>query len=110
MVYGLFKHKIKYKGDDEETLNDENKKIDEIYINYCGMPVYYDIKEFSIVTGLRCHPPFNTLPTVTPLKESKASRTPKSASKKGKTLIKLPTKTNKDKEKTNELLAIVGNL
>ncbi|KAF3617719.1 hypothetical protein FXO37_34516 [Capsicum annuum] len=31
MVYGLLKHKIKYKGDDEE-LKDEDKKMDKIWI------------------------------------------------------------------------------
>ena len=32
-------------------------KKDEILINYCGMPVFFCIREFVIVTGLKCHPP-----------------------------------------------------
>ncbi|KAF3634319.1 hypothetical protein FXO37_26560 [Capsicum annuum] len=40
MIYGLLKCKIKYKGDDEE-LKDEDKKMDAIWINYCGMPVVH---------------------------------------------------------------------
>ncbi|KAM3232717.1 hypothetical protein P3L10_018076 [Capsicum annuum] len=31
--------------------------MDEILINYCGMPVYFGLQEFAIVTGLRCHRP-----------------------------------------------------
>ena len=38
-----------------------NKK-DEILINYCGMPIFFDIREFSIVTGLKCHPPVEPIP------------------------------------------------
>ncbi|KAF3633937.1 hypothetical protein FXO37_26779 [Capsicum annuum] len=29
--------------------------MDEIWINYYGMPVYFGLQEFSIVTGLGCH-------------------------------------------------------
>ncbi|KAF3646601.1 hypothetical protein FXO38_19092 [Capsicum annuum] len=28
--------------------------MDKIRINYCGMPIYFSLQEFSIVTGLRC--------------------------------------------------------
>ncbi|KAJ8538769.1 hypothetical protein K7X08_030065 [Anisodus acutangulus] len=40
-------------------------KTDEIWINLYGMPVCFGIKEFVIVTGLRCHAPSQPLPTVT---------------------------------------------
>ncbi|KAF3668147.1 hypothetical protein FXO37_09684 [Capsicum annuum] len=29
--------------------------MDEIWINYCGMPVCFGLQEFAIVMGLRCH-------------------------------------------------------
>ena len=38
-----------------------NKK-DEILINYCGMPVFFGIREFAIVTRLKCHPHVETIP------------------------------------------------
>lgn len=50
MTYGLLNCRIKYKGGEEETLKDKEKKMDEIWINYCGMPVCFDIKGFSTVT------------------------------------------------------------
>ena len=31
--------------------------MDEIWINYCGMPVCFGLQEFSIVMGLRFHRP-----------------------------------------------------
>ncbi|KAH0777779.1 hypothetical protein KY290_009190 [Solanum tuberosum] len=39
MVYDLLKRMIKYNGDDDNALEDKNKKMDEIWINYCGMPL-----------------------------------------------------------------------
>ncbi|KAM3199553.1 hypothetical protein P3L10_031913 [Capsicum annuum] len=33
------------------------KKMDEIWINYCGMPVCFGLQEFAIVKVLRCHRP-----------------------------------------------------
>ncbi|KAH0737467.1 hypothetical protein KY290_036172 [Solanum tuberosum] len=39
MVYDLLKRRIKYKGADDDALENKNKKMDEIWINYCGMPV-----------------------------------------------------------------------
>ncbi|KAF3634621.1 hypothetical protein FXO37_26389 [Capsicum annuum] len=57
MVYGLLKHKIKYVGDDEDPKEGGKKKMDEIWINYCGMPVCFGLQEFAIVMGLRCHRP-----------------------------------------------------
>ncbi|XP_059289325.1 uncharacterized protein LOC132042829 [Lycium ferocissimum] len=50
---------------------------DEIWINYCGMPVCFGMKEFAIVTGLRCYP-CEPLPTVV---LTKPARTPKAAKK-----------------------------
>ena len=38
-----------------------NKK-DEIVINYCGMPVFFGIREFAIVTWLKCYPPLVPIP------------------------------------------------
>ncbi|KAK4356301.1 hypothetical protein RND71_025272 [Anisodus tanguticus] len=38
---------------------------DEVWINFCGMPVCFGMKEFAIVTGLRCYPPPEPLPTIT---------------------------------------------
>ncbi|KAH0639780.1 hypothetical protein KY285_036366 [Solanum tuberosum] len=67
MMYDLLKRRINYKGDDADALKDENKKMDEIWINYCDMSVCFGMKEFAIVTGLRCHP----LSKVTPFKKSR---------------------------------------
>ncbi|PHU17397.1 hypothetical protein BC332_13092 [Capsicum chinense] len=55
----------------------ENKdKMDEMWINYCGMPVCFGWKEFSIVTVLKCYPasPSQVIPTLT---QNKAPCTPK---------------------------------
>ncbi|XP_060168904.1 uncharacterized protein LOC132599604 [Lycium barbarum] len=52
---------------------------DEIWINYCGMPVCFGMKEFAIVTRLRCYP-YEPLPTVV---LTKPAQTPK-ADKKAK--------------------------
>ncbi|PHT98948.1 hypothetical protein BC332_32096 [Capsicum chinense] len=67
MVYDLLKRRFMY----------ENKyKMDEVWINYCGMPICFGWEEFAIVTGLKCYPPFpsQVIPTLTP---KKAPRTPK---------------------------------
>ncbi|PHU17468.1 hypothetical protein BC332_13163 [Capsicum chinense] len=48
-------------------------KVDEVWINYCGMPVCFGWKEFSTVTGLKCYPPSQVIPILT----KKAPRTPK---------------------------------
>ncbi|PHU28660.1 hypothetical protein BC332_00753 [Capsicum chinense] len=54
MVYELLKRRFMY----------ENKnKIDEVRINYCGMPVCFGWKEFSIVIGLKCYPPSQVILT-----------------------------------------------
>ncbi|KAG5591305.1 hypothetical protein H5410_041819 [Solanum commersonii] len=114
MVYDLLKRRIKYKGDDSYTLEDKNKKMDEIWINYCGMSICFGMKEFAIVTRLRCHPPSEPLPKVARLRKSREKKISKSVKvgKKGKKPVKtVNTKTNKGKEKLNnenELLAIIG--
>ncbi|KAM3289066.1 hypothetical protein P3S67_017353 [Capsicum chacoense] len=71
MVYGLLKRSIKYVGDDKNIRRRGEKKVDEIWINYCGMPVCFGLQEFAIVTGLRCHRPEEPPP---PLKSSKARK------------------------------------
>ncbi|KAF3678778.1 hypothetical protein FXO37_04159 [Capsicum annuum] len=49
--------RIKYAGDDTDSEEGGKTKMDEIWINYCGMPVCFGLQEFAIVTGLRCHHP-----------------------------------------------------
>ncbi|KAM3248796.1 hypothetical protein P3L10_010565 [Capsicum annuum] len=56
MVYDLLKRRIKYVGDDGGT-KEGGKKMDKVWINYCGMPVCFGLKEISIVTGLRYYRP-----------------------------------------------------
>ncbi|KAM3268772.1 hypothetical protein P3S67_030736 [Capsicum chacoense] len=53
MVYGLLKRRIMYAGDDGGSKEGGNK-MDEVWINYCGMPICFGLKEFTIMTGLRC--------------------------------------------------------
>ncbi|KAG5573787.1 hypothetical protein H5410_063553 [Solanum commersonii] len=104
MVYDLLKRRIKYKGDDDDALKDKNKKMDEIWINYCGMLICFGMKEFSIVTGLRCHPSSEPLPKVARLRKSREKEIFKSIKigKKGKKPVKtVNAKTNKGKEKLN---------
>ena len=55
MVYGLLKYRIKYAG------KEGRKKMDEVWINYCGMPVCFRLKEFAVVIGLRCDCPEESL-------------------------------------------------
>ncbi|KAF3645637.1 putative cycloartenol synthase-like [Capsicum annuum] len=78
MVYGLLKHRIMYAGDYEGP-NEGRKKMDEIWINYCGMLVCFGLKEFTIVTGLRCdrpeEPPINYYLTVKYLLKELKSKT-----------------------------------
>ncbi|PHU06088.1 hypothetical protein BC332_26910 [Capsicum chinense] len=61
MVYEFLKRMFMYENKD---------KMDEVWINYCGMPVYFGWKEFAIVTGLKCYPPFpsHVIPILTPKK------------------------------------------
>ena len=58
MVYELLKRRFMYENKD---------KMNEVWINYCGMPVYFGWKEFAIVTRLRCYspPPSQVIPTLT---------------------------------------------
>ncbi|KAM3235381.1 hypothetical protein P3L10_015417 [Capsicum annuum] len=67
MVYDLLNHRFMYENKD---------KMDEVWINYCGIPVCFGWKEFSIVTGLKCYPasPSQAIPTLT---QNKAPCTPK---------------------------------
>ncbi|PHU29282.1 hypothetical protein BC332_01375 [Capsicum chinense] len=65
MVYKLLKRRFMYENKD---------KIDEVWINYCGMPVCFGWKEFAIVTGLKCYPPSQVIPIIT---QKKAPYTPK---------------------------------
>ncbi|PHT59303.1 60S ribosomal protein L30 [Capsicum baccatum] len=48
MVDDLLKRRFMYENKD---------KMDEVWINYCGMPVCFGWKEFAIVTGLKSYPP-----------------------------------------------------
>ncbi|KAF3613410.1 hypothetical protein FXO37_36390 [Capsicum annuum] len=65
IVYDLLNHRFMYENKD---------KIDEVWISYCDMPVCFGWKQFAIVTGLKCYPPSQVIPT---LIQKKESRTPK---------------------------------
>ncbi|PHU11903.1 hypothetical protein BC332_18833 [Capsicum chinense] len=65
MVYELLKRKFMYENKD---------KMDEVWINYCGMPVCFGWKEFAIVIGLKYYPLSQVIPILT---KKKAPRTPK---------------------------------
>ncbi|KAM3288990.1 hypothetical protein P3S67_017277 [Capsicum chacoense] len=52
IVYGLVKRRIMYAGDDG-GLKENRNKMDEVWINYCGMPICFGLKDFANVTGLR---------------------------------------------------------
>ncbi|PHU06859.1 hypothetical protein BC332_23348 [Capsicum chinense] len=65
MVYKLLKRRFMYENKD---------KMDEVWINYCGMPVCFGWKEFPIVTRLKCYAPSQVIPILTP---KKAPHTPK---------------------------------
>ncbi|PHU29466.1 hypothetical protein BC332_01559 [Capsicum chinense] len=84
MVYDLLQRRFMYENKD---------KMVEVWINYCGMPVYFGWEEFAIVIGLKCYPPSPSqiIPTLT---QKKAPRTPKKG--KGKS-------SNRD-----DLVSIVG--
>ncbi|KAM3325273.1 hypothetical protein P3S67_000398 [Capsicum chacoense] len=70
IVYGLLKHRITYAGDDGGLKKGRNK-MDEVSINYCGMPICFGLKEFVIVTGLRCDRPEEPAIKKTPHKSYK---------------------------------------
>ncbi|PHU03557.1 hypothetical protein BC332_28808 [Capsicum chinense] len=67
MVYDLLKRRFMYKNKD---------KMDEVWINYCGMPIYFGWEEFSIVTGLKCYPP-SPSQVIPALTQKKAPHIPK---------------------------------
>ncbi|KAF3633180.1 hypothetical protein FXO38_25713, partial [Capsicum annuum] len=52
-------------------------KMDEVWINYCGMTVCFGWKEFVIVTGLKCYP----LSKAIHILPQKVPRTPKNKGK-----------------------------
>ncbi|KAM3248586.1 hypothetical protein P3L10_010355 [Capsicum annuum] len=84
MVYDLLKRRIMYVGDDGGSKEGGNK-MDEVWINYRGMLVCFGLKEFAIVTGLRCDRPEESV------------------------IKKIPHKgSNKRKVKKDGLLGIVG--
>ncbi|PHU12756.1 hypothetical protein BC332_19686 [Capsicum chinense] len=66
MVYDLLNRRFMYENKD---------KMDEVWINYCGMPVCFGWKEFAIVTGLKCYPPPSQV--IHTLTQKKAPCTPK---------------------------------
>ncbi|PHT31966.1 hypothetical protein CQW23_28303 [Capsicum baccatum] len=72
MVYDLLKPRFMYENKD---------KMDEVWINYCGMPVYFGWEEFAIVTRLKCYPPSpsQVIPTLT---QKKVPRIPKKEKRK----------------------------
>ncbi|PHT55872.1 hypothetical protein CQW23_04358 [Capsicum baccatum] len=84
MVYDLLKRRFMYENKD---------KMDEVLINYCGMPVCFGWEEFAIVTKLKRYPPSpsQVIPTLT---QKKAPYIPK----KGK---------NKSSDR-DDLVSIVG--
>ncbi|PHT98780.1 hypothetical protein BC332_32300 [Capsicum chinense] len=72
MVYDLLKRRFMYENKD---------KIDEVWINYFGMPVCFGWKEFAIVTRQKCCPPSasQVIPTLT---QKKTLCTPKKGKRK----------------------------
>ncbi|KAF3639577.1 putative protein EIN4-like [Capsicum annuum] len=67
MVYDLLKRRFIYENKD---------KMDEVWINYCDMPVCFGWEEFAIVTGLKCYP-HSPSQVIRTLIQKKAPRTPK---------------------------------
>ncbi|PHU11572.1 hypothetical protein BC332_18502 [Capsicum chinense] len=65
MIYELLKRRFMYENKD---------KMDEVWINYCGMPICFGWKKFVIVTELKCYPPSQVIPILT---QKKAPGTPK---------------------------------
>ncbi|PHT97932.1 hypothetical protein BC332_33138 [Capsicum chinense] len=60
MVFELLKRRFMYENKD---------KMDEVWINYYGMPVCFGWKKFSIVTGLKCYPSSQVIPILTQKKD-----------------------------------------
>ncbi|PHU25526.1 hypothetical protein BC332_03858 [Capsicum chinense] len=67
MVYDLLKCRFMYENKD---------KMDEVWINFCGMPVCFGWGEFTIVTGLKYYPP-SPSQVISILTQKKAPHTPK---------------------------------
>ncbi|PHU20830.1 hypothetical protein BC332_11981 [Capsicum chinense] len=67
MVYDLLKRRFIYENKD---------KMDEVWINYCDMPVCFGWEEFAIVTGPKCYP-HSPSQVIRTLIQKKAPRTPK---------------------------------
>ncbi|PHT89162.1 hypothetical protein T459_04275 [Capsicum annuum] len=67
MIYNLLKRRFMYENKD---------RMDEVWIYYYGMPIFFCWKEFAIVTGLKYYPhyPSQVIPTLT---QKKVLRTPK---------------------------------
>ncbi|KAF3636121.1 hypothetical protein FXO38_24331 [Capsicum annuum] len=54
----------------------ENKdKMDEVWINYYGMPIYFGWEDFAISTGLKCYPP-SPSQVISTMTQKKAPRIP----------------------------------
>ncbi|KAF3651949.1 putative glycerol-3-phosphate 2-O-acyltransferase 6-like [Capsicum annuum] len=60
-----FQIKIVYELLKRRFMHENKDKMDEVRINYCGMPVCFGWKEFAIVTGLKCYPPSQVIPILT---------------------------------------------
>ncbi|KAF3631111.1 hypothetical protein FXO37_28157 [Capsicum annuum] len=99
MVYDLLKRRFMYETKD---------KMDEMWINYCGIPVCFSWEEFTIVTGLKCYPPYpsQVIPTLTQKKHSahpkkeKASRVDiKATAEEHNMIVDNPSISSKDEEK-----------
>ncbi|PHT98266.1 hypothetical protein BC332_32786 [Capsicum chinense] len=56
MIYELLKRRFMYENKD---------KMDEVWINYCGMPICFSWKEFATVTRLKCYPLSQVIPILT---------------------------------------------
>ncbi|KAF3632273.1 putative glycerol-3-phosphate 2-O-acyltransferase 6-like [Capsicum annuum] len=56
MVYELLKRRFMYENKDN---------MNEVWINYCGMPICFGWKEFAIVTGLKYYSPSQVIPILT---------------------------------------------
>ncbi|PHU19481.1 hypothetical protein BC332_10632 [Capsicum chinense] len=67
MVYDLLKHRFMYENKD---------KIDEVWINYCDMPICFGWKEFAIVAGLKYYP-LSLAQVIPTLTQKKAPHIPK---------------------------------
>ncbi|PHT64719.1 hypothetical protein T459_29144 [Capsicum annuum] len=72
-TFSIDRYPVRIQCDGATDLTD---KMDEVWINYCGMPVCFGWEEFVIVTGLKCYPPSPSqdIPTLT---KKKVPRTPK---------------------------------